>query len=211
MLSLYTSSLLSKTSINPNDFVRNFTDEFPRGSKRKQFMYLLKTSKMLLLNKNHINALKFLTVYSFAEAQYEKLMLLVSKAISTGHYSEAIIHYLKENPHLLTIAVNPNTLNHLDSFVNLNKNDIPFIIKNINKEILTSNDETVIIKQIPKLISLLFITNKIDYVEYIKALLKFMRGDGLTNKIRLLLKELIKNHKIIFKFTFIDFFTNNDN
>lgn len=206
LISLYLSSKLSHNPISIREFINNFNENYPSESKKEKLFYILKNLRCLLLNRNHLNALKFLSIYGFAVTQCDKVMLLISQAIGSGHYHSTILDYLKSNPHLLTIAVNPETLNHLDSFANLQQSDIPSVVKKINQDILSSDDENVIIRQIPKLISLLFITNKIDYVEYIKILLNFIRGRGLSTNIKLLLKELIKNHKIIFKFTFLDFF-----
>nr|UZC30067.1 hypothetical protein [Entomoneis sp.] len=204
--SFYISSRLTETPISIKAFINNFTDHYPANSKREQLFYILKNLKSLFLNPNHLNALKFLAIYNFAVVQCEKINLLISQAIGSGHYHSTILQYLKSNPHLLTIAVHPETLKHLDSFANLHQNDVPLIVNKINRAVLSSNDETVIITQIPKLISLLFIMNKLNYTDYIKALLNFLQGKGLSDKIKLLLRELIKDHRIIFKFSFLDFF-----
>lgn len=206
IISFYVSSRITENPLSAKEFINNFVEDYPSDSKKEKLFYILKNLKILLLNPNNLNALKFLAIYNFASTQCYKINLLISQAIGSGHYHSTILEYLKLNPHLLTIALNPETLDHLDSFANLHQSDIPLVVNQVNRAILSSRDETIIITQIPKLISLLFITNKLDYAEYIKALLNFLNGKGLNQSIKLLLRELIKENGIIFKFSFLDFF-----
>jgi hypothetical protein len=131
---------------------------------------------------------------------------LITKAIASGFYDVDLIEYLRERSELLTISVRDSFLDNRPNFLSLDFTDVPVIVSQINADMLLASDHSFLPKQIIKLISLLFLTNKISMAEYIKILLNFAAGKGLTENTKDLMKQLINLYSIIFSLSFFDEF-----